>query len=65
MDGTLGYEFISPVFRLIRQDDGAAAGSNAAVAGTGEWQHSGTPTYGQSEVIGKLQVRRDCGRYSL
>lgn len=30
MDGTLGYEFISPVFRLIRQDDGVVAVSNAS-----------------------------------
>jgi hypothetical protein len=35
--------------------------SYAEVAGTGEWQHSGTPTYSQSEVVGKLQVCRDTG----
>jgi hypothetical protein len=32
--------------------------NSRAVAGTGEWQHSGTPTYSQSEVVGKLQVCR-------
>jgi hypothetical protein len=39
-------------FRLMLND------RSAAKAGTGEWQQSGTPTYSQSEVVGKLQVCR-------
>jgi hypothetical protein len=47
-------------FELEKRNMGLV-GSCAAVAGTSEWQHSGTPTYSQSEVAVKLQVCRDTG----